>query len=126
MCYAAPAGAVLCMELVNPSPVDVMSEGGTVAGETYSRSSIIQQLSMLVGFLNSLDISEPDSLITSSARTVLKKVLDFLLNDTGRPQALVEPTSFNFTMSWDHFAQFNSLDDLSWLSQDWNTEDSMQ
>lgn len=48
--YAALAGAVLCMELVNPNPTNITIDGDLIDGEDYSRSSIIQQLGLLVAF----------------------------------------------------------------------------
>ncbi|EHK42515.1 hypothetical protein TRIATDRAFT_137434, partial [Trichoderma atroviride IMI 206040] len=80
--YAAPAGAVLCMELVDPNPMDITIDGDLIAGEEYSRSSIIQQLSLLVGFLNAPGLSHPNGSVSSGVRSVIKKVLDYVLNPT--------------------------------------------
>ncbi|KAL6899963.1 hypothetical protein GGI43DRAFT_405931 [Trichoderma evansii] len=115
--YAAPAGAVLCMELVDPSPMDITIDGGLIAGEDYSRSSIIQQLSLLVGFLNAPGLSHPNTSVASGVRRVIKKVLDYVLNPTRRPQNPMSSESFDLISDWDGFAQFSSLDNINWFNQ---------
>lgn len=115
MGYATLAGAVLCMELIDPNPTTMATDDDTIAGETYSRSSIVQQLSLLVGFLNSSRLSQPNSSV-ASVRGVIKKVLDHILNNTTRPQTVLGLENFDFT--WDNFAQFNPLDNVGWLTAD--------
>lgn len=122
--YAAPAGAVLCMELVDPNPMNITIDGDLIAGEDYSRSSIIQQLSLLVGFLNAPDFSHPNSSVASGVRSVIKKVLDYVLNPTKRLQTPMGSEGFGFISDWDGFAQFGSLDNVNWFSQEWGREDS--
>lgn len=122
--YAAPAGAVLCMELVDPNPMDITIDGDLIAGEDYSRSSIIQQLSLLVGFLNAPGPSHANSSVASGVRSIIKKVLDYVLNPTKRPQTPMCSESFGFISDWDSFAQFDSLDNINWFSQDGGREDS--
>lgn len=114
MGYATLAGAVLCMELIDPNPVSIFTDDDLIAGETYSRSSIIQQLSLLVGYLSSLGPSQPNSSV-ASVRGVIKKVLDHILNNTGDPQAPIQLESYDFT--WDILSQFNPLDSVDWFSQ---------
>jgi hypothetical protein len=128
MGYAVPAGAVLCMELVDPNPANITADGGIIAGETYSRSSIIQQLSLLIGFLNSSSLPQSNSFATSKVRSVIKKVLDHLLNHTRPPQTPTGWGSFDFAANWENFAQFDLLDNINLFGQDWSTEDfnSMQ
>jgi hypothetical protein len=122
--YAAPAGAVLCMELVDPNPLDITIDGDLIAGEDYSRSSIIQQLSLLVGFLNAPGLSHPNSSVASGVRNVIKKVLDHVLNPTKRQQTPMGSAGFGFISDWDGFAQLGSLDDFNWFGQDGGREDS--
>ncbi|KAM0518942.1 hypothetical protein ACHAPE_003932 [Trichoderma viride] len=122
--YAAPAGAVLCMELVDPNPMDITIDGDLIAGEDYSRSSIIQQLSLLVGFLNAPDFSHPNGSVASGVRSVIKKVLDYVLNPTKRLQTPMGSEGFGFISDWDGFAQFGSLDNVNWFYQDAGREDS--
>lgn len=107
--YTSPAGAVLCMKLVDPNPMDITIDG-LIAGEDYSRSSIIQQLSLLVGFWNAPGLSHPTGAVASGVRHVIKKVLDYVLNPTKRLQTPMGTESFGFISDWDRFAQFGSLD----------------
>ncbi|VUC25216.1 unnamed protein product [Clonostachys rosea] len=124
MGHAAPAGAVLCLELVDPNPVEGVADGQVIAGETYTRSSIIQQLSILVGFLNSSGPSQPNHCVASNARSVIKKVLDHVLNQTMQHQTPLGLRYFDSATGWESFAQFNPLDDISWFDQDWIPEES--
>ncbi|CAH0002545.1 unnamed protein product, partial [Clonostachys byssicola] len=123
MGHAAPAGAVLCLELVDPNPMEDVADGHVIAGETYSRSSIIQQLSILVGFLNSSGPSQPNHCVASNAKSVIKKVLDHVLNRTMQPQTPLGLGNFDSATGWESFAQFNPLDDISWFGQDWIIEE---
>ncbi|KAK1252161.1 hypothetical protein MKX08_003348 [Trichoderma sp. CBMAI-0020] len=115
--YAAPAGAVLCMELVDSNPMDITIDGDLIASEDYSRSSIIQQLSLLAGFLNAPGLSYPNGSVASGVRSVIKKVLDHVLNPTKRLQTPMGSESFGFISDWDGFAQFGSLDNINWFSE---------
>ena len=115
MGYATLAGAVLCMELIDPNPVSFAPQDGIIAGETYSRSSIIQQLSLLVGYLTSLGPAQPSSSV-ASVRGIIKKVLDHILNNPGGPQTPITLEGFDFT--WDVLSQFNPLDSVDWFTQD--------
>ncbi|RFN51338.1 transcription factor [Fusarium flagelliforme] len=103
--YATLAGAILCMELINPNPVEDIN--ATIADETYSRSSIIQQLSLLAGSLGSSQSST-----SVKVRAVIKKVLDHILNDPRGPPTPVGLEGFDFNADWDIFTQ---LDNMDWL-----------
>ncbi|KAJ4012332.1 hypothetical protein NW752_008006 [Fusarium irregulare] len=103
--YATLAGAILCMELINPNPVEGIN--ATIAGETYSRSSVIQQLSLLAGSLGSSQSST-----SVKVRAVIKKVLDHILNDPRGPPTPVGLEGFDFNADWDIFTQ---LDNMDWL-----------
>lgn len=123
MGYAAPAGAALCMELLDPDLVTVSTDADLIAGETYSRSSIIQQLSLLMAFFNSSGTSQPNGPVTSKIGGVIKKVLDHVLNDRRRLQTPAGPESLGLTTDWDSFVQFNPLDTINWFNQNWVTEE---
>ncbi|KAK2594915.1 hypothetical protein QQS21_007363 [Conoideocrella luteorostrata] len=115
MGYAAPAGAVLSMELIDPNPVAFATDGDedTIAGETYSKSSIIQQLSLLMGYLKSSAPSQPKGSVVSDVRDVIKRVLDHVLNQTKQPQSpTVWRENFDFTVNWDNFEQFLPFDTI--------------
>lgn len=124
MGYATLAGAVLCMELIDPNPVAIAANESIIAGETFSRSSIIQQLSLLAGYLNSPGSSKSTNSDASNVRGVIKKVLDHILNNTKGPQTPIEFESFDFTNDWDIFAQFNPSGNVDWFAGDLDLETS--
>ncbi|KAF5694715.1 hypothetical protein FDENT_843 [Fusarium denticulatum] len=90
MGYATLAGAVLCMELIDPAPVMMPAHDSIIAGETYSRSSIIQQLSLLLGYLKNSCPSQTHCSVAHNVRGVIKKVLDHILNNTTVTQPVAE------------------------------------
>ncbi|KAH7310917.1 hypothetical protein B0I35DRAFT_358349 [Stachybotrys elegans] len=116
MGYAAPAGAVLCMELIDPNPVDMTREEDEeiVAGEVYSKSSIIQQLSLFVGYLQSYP-SQGKGSVAADVRGIIKRVLDHVLN-ARRPQAEMNLDNFDLAANWDNFAQFSPLSTINWFN----------
>ena len=120
MGYATLAGAVLCMELIDSNPMNIATpDEDIIAGEIFSRSSIVQQLSLLVGYLNSSGPSRSSSSVASNVRDVIKKVLDHILNNPRGPQTPIGfgLESFDFTTDWDVFAQFNTLDNVDWFAE---------
>lgn len=120
MGHATLAGAVLCMELIDPNPVSISTDTEEkIAGESYSRSSIIQQLSLLVGYLNSWSPSQPSSSVASNVRGVIKKVLDYLLNDPRGPQTPIGFgfESLDFAIDWDILTPFNPMDNVDWFAE---------
>lgn len=85
MSYGAPGGGVLCMELLNPTlprPIPYLSP----SSPRITRSAIIQQLSLLVGFLGWVGPSAPNADLTASCKTVIQSVLDHTLNGPPAPQ----------------------------------------
>ncbi|KAI9163125.1 Zn(2)-C6 fungal-type DNA-binding domain [Paramyrothecium foliicola] len=83
MCYAAPAGGVLCTELLSPSS----SRAGT---PPVTRSNIIQQLSLLFGFLDWVGPTAPNGDLCSSVKQVIKRVLDVALNVSADAPGLMD------------------------------------
>jgi hypothetical protein len=120
MGYAAPAGAVLCMELIDPNPVDMTCEEEIVAGEVYSKSSIIQQLSLFVGYLRSSYPSQGEGFVAADVRGTIKRVLDHVLN-ARRPQAEMNLDNFDLAANWDNFAQFSPLSTINWFNENRET-----
>ncbi|KAF7561652.1 hypothetical protein G7046_g2494 [Stylonectria norvegica] len=124
MAFAAPAGAVLCMELIHQNPISLAADehGNIVVGEAYSRSSIIQQLSLLVSYLNSSGSLQHITCIVSKVRDIIKRVLDHVLNHTRQPQAPIDLNSSDFAADWDNLAQMNPLDTINWFTEEWGAE----
>ncbi|KAL7914124.1 N-terminal binuclear Zn cluster-containing/DNA binding domain-containing protein [Trichoderma velutinum] len=75
MAFATPSGGILCMELLNPT-----FKGNHPKNPSITRSNIIQQLSLLIGFLDWIDPSRPNSDLCATASAVMRRVLDHVLN----------------------------------------------
>ncbi|KAF4957513.1 hypothetical protein FSARC_11281 [Fusarium sarcochroum] len=88
MAFAVPGGGILCLELLRPT-----FQGRHPKDSRLSRSSIVQQLSLLVGFLDWVHPSAPNGDLCASCKIVIQRVLDYHLND---------PT--NNVGSLDHFS----------------------
>ncbi|KAJ0367560.1 hypothetical protein COL154_003214 [Colletotrichum chrysophilum] len=112
MAYAAPGGGVLCLELLRPTPT------GDPQNPKPSRSNIIQQLSLLVGFLSWVKPSAPNADLCADCKVVIQHVLDHALNDTGAVGNAM-PVDIS---SWDVSAQldfnFDLMDTFDWLRPD--------
>ncbi|VUC23556.1 unnamed protein product, partial [Clonostachys rosea] len=113
MAYAAPGGGILCMELLKPT-----FSGSHPKNPKITRSSIIQQLSLLVGFLNWVGPDAPNADLCSNCSNVIQHVLDLTLNNFGTPTnnnsidvlGQFDSTQMNFS--------FDLLDTFDWLRTD--------
>ncbi|KAF4957968.1 hypothetical protein FGADI_2797 [Fusarium gaditjirri] len=76
MAFAVPGGGILCLELLSPT-----FQGKHPKDNRLSRSSIVQQLSLLVGFLDWVHPSAPNGDLCASCKTVIQRVLDYHLNN---------------------------------------------
>ncbi|KAK1984980.1 hypothetical protein LZ30DRAFT_747498 [Colletotrichum cereale] len=82
MAYAAPGGGILCLELLQPTAT-VNGAGAAVTdskGNVITRSSIVQALSLLVGFLKWVSPQEVNGSICVGCRNIVQRVLDEALN----------------------------------------------
>jgi hypothetical protein len=75
MAYAAPGGGILCQELLRPT-----FYGTHPLNSELSRSSIVQQLSLLAAFLNWVGPTAPNSIMCSDCQVIIQRVLDQHLN----------------------------------------------
>lgn len=98
MAYAAPGGGILCLELLKPTN-----------NPNVRRSAIIQQLSLLVGFLAWVSPGAPNADLCANCRTVIQHVLDHTLN--GIPH---EGGLGHFDAN-EGFFNFDLLDTFGWL-----------
>lgn len=113
MAYAAPAGGILCNELLHPT-----LHARPIPGMT--KASVIQQLSLLIGFLDWVNPTAPNGDLCASTKSVVQHVLDHTLN--GAPS---DPSNddahlgfdFNFDLATDMggFFSFDLLDTYDWL-----------
>ncbi|KDN61969.1 putative fungal specific transcription factor domain-containing protein [Colletotrichum sublineola] len=118
MAYAAPGGGILCLELLKPT----LHGGNHPQNPKLTRSSIIQKLSLLVGFLDWVSPTAPNGDLCADCKCIIQRVLDQALNgpaasassavDGGFPAALD-------AMDWDFSTQldfnFDLLDTYDWL-----------
>ncbi|PTB65653.1 N-terminal binuclear Zn cluster-containing/DNA binding domain-containing protein [Trichoderma citrinoviride] len=111
MAFATPSGGILCMELLNPT-----FKGNHPKDASITRSNIIQQLSLLIGFLEWIDPSRPNGDMCMTASAVMRRVLDHVLNYTAasenlswRPEEL-DDVQLDFS--------FELFDTFDWMKYD--------
>ncbi|KAJ4111382.1 hypothetical protein NW765_016507 [Fusarium oxysporum] len=75
MAYAAPGGGILCLELLRPTFHGIHPDCAEL-----SRSTIIQKLSLLIGFLNWVRPPAPNADLYADYKAVIQGVLDHNLN----------------------------------------------
>lgn len=122
MNYAAPGGGILCMELLRPT----FAGSHHPSNSNISRSAIIQQLSLLVGFLGWVSPDAPNADLCASCRLVIQHVLDHTLNNTGPippQQGEFQEQSLGDTLGQvpdaeNLFFSFDLLDTFDWLRPD--------
>ncbi|KAF7551269.1 hypothetical protein G7Z17_g5125 [Cylindrodendrum hubeiense] len=108
MAYAAPGGGILCLELLRPTFHGIHPESPKL-----SRSSIIQQLSLLIGFLDWVRPSAPNADLCADCKAIIQGVLDHNLNVAGGEGALE-------TLDWEGLQldfNFDLLDTFDWLRE---------
>ncbi|RFU75882.1 n-terminal binuclear zn cluster-containing [Trichoderma arundinaceum] len=122
MLHAAPAGGILCMELLKTSP----GPGGAAEAATtttITKPMIIKQLSLLIGFLEWIGPTAPGAHLCNSIKTVVERVIEQALNPAPRPS-----TQQEFDMAWEtslpedmNDFNFGLLDTFDWLRLPPNT-----
>lgn len=73
MAYGAPAGGVICMELLRPA-------AASTGGAGVKKSTMIQSLSMLVGSLNAVPTDAPNYGVSATLKRIIEQVLDRVLD----------------------------------------------
>ncbi|UQC83263.1 fungal specific transcription factor domain-containing protein [Colletotrichum lupini] len=121
MAYAAPGGGILCMELLKPT----LQGGHHPQNPQVSRSSIIQKLSLLVGFLDWVSPTAPNGDLCADCKVIIQRVLDQALNSPAASAssavdgALPAGVMLDVPMDWDFSTQldfnFDLLDTFDWL-----------
>ena len=120
MGFAAPAGGILSMELLKPRSSTSESHPGTNPQvPLLSRSSIVQKLSLLVGFLDWINPSAPNGDLCSECKSVIQRVLDQTLN-VAPTDGFAAPDPLD---GWDLSStqldfNFDLLDTYDWLRPD--------
>lgn len=112
MAFAAPGGGILCLELLRPT-----FRGTHPRASRLSRSSIIQQLSLLIGFFDWVRPAAPNGDLCADCKTIIQRVLDHHLNATGEGGGFLDALDWG---SWPNQLDFNFelLDTFDWLRTD--------
>ena len=116
MAYAAPAGGILSLELLRPS----FSGPSHPKDARISRSSIVQQLSLLIGFLDWVPPSAPNGDLCADCKMVIRRVLDHHLNAPAQLPSADGGGSVPFDWALENQPGFNFelLDTFEWLRTD--------
>lgn len=111
MAHAAPAGGILCLELLKPT-----MHGGHPTNPEITRSSIIQKLSLLVGFLDWIKPSAPNRELCVNCKVVIERILNLVLNAAASGEAV--PESFEWDLEAPMDFNFELMDTFDWLRPD--------
>ncbi|KAI1082157.1 hypothetical protein F5B20DRAFT_24555 [Whalleya microplaca] len=107
MAYGVPAGGILCLELLKPTLHNKPHSDPNI-----TRSSIIQKLSLLVGFLDWIGPSAPNGDMCVDSKSVIQRVLDQTLNATS--SVYEAPAQFDWDTSTQLDFNFDLLDTFDW------------
>jgi len=119
MSYAAPASGILCMELLKPisggaNTVATSSSTSQYTGAV-SRSTIIQNLSLLIGFLDWIRPTAPNGNLCQTVKEVIQRVLDKSLNPAAQGDDAMAGWEPDFSAEINDFFTFDLLDTFDWL-----------
>ena len=115
MAYAAPAGGILCLELLKPT-----LHTGPQANPNITRSSIIQKLSLLVGFLDWIQPFAPNRPLCADCSLIIRHVLDHSLNTVALESTMPNTFAWDLDTTQPDF-DFDLLDTFDWLRPDANS-----
>ncbi|UKZ91745.1 uncharacterized protein TrAFT101_006715 [Trichoderma asperellum] len=118
MAFATPSGGILCMELLNSS-----FKGSHPKNSSITRSNIIQQLSLLIGFLEWIDPSRPNGTMCVTTSAVMRRVLDHVLN-AGSENMSWQPDNTLDDMQLDF--NFELFDTFDWIRPDVLTNQALE
>lgn len=113
MAHGAPGGGILCQELLYPT-----FAGTHPKNPNLTRSSIVQQLSLLVGFLDWIHESAPNGDICADCKAVIQRVLDHHLNAPAQGADILSTMGLGVMAQPDF--NFELLDTFDWLRTDAN------
>ncbi|KAK9414545.1 hypothetical protein SUNI508_11118 [Seiridium unicorne] len=115
--YGASPGGILCKCLlktrssqIHPSEPDI------------TRSTVIQKLSLLVGFFDWVSPSAPNAELCKDCKSVIERVLDQALNNTpGEMHPFLDNMNMDFSTQLDF--NFELMDTFDWLRSDFETSE---
>ncbi|KAH8894588.1 hypothetical protein GQ53DRAFT_858041 [Thozetella sp. PMI_491] len=111
ICYGAPAGAILCKELLRPTLSGLHPKNPAI-----TRSSIIQKLSLFVGCLEWVTMWGSNRELCRECKSVIQRVLDHALNATGAEQQMTGLTDWDLDVPLDF--NFDLLEAFDYLRPD--------
>ncbi|KAH7259558.1 uncharacterized protein BKA55DRAFT_506818 [Fusarium redolens] len=111
MAFAVPGGGILCLELLSPT-----FQGKHPKDSRLSRSSIVQQLSLLVGFLDWVHPSAPNGDLCASCKIVIQRVLDYHLNNMDPMSDVGSLDQFSCGLAGRLNFRFELLNTFDWLN----------
>ncbi|KAH6603827.1 fungal specific transcription factor domain-containing [Trichoderma cornu-damae] len=108
--YAAPAGGILCMELLKGKTHGAMSPLAT-------KAIIVEKLGMLAAFLDWVGPSSPNADICLRVKKVVRRVLEQALEAPAQTNMLDEAGHWSMDISadWSSMFSFDLLDTFEWL-----------
>jgi hypothetical protein len=129
MCWGVPSSGVLCVELLK----QMKQPPGTSHVPILPRSEIVQNLSLLIGFLEWVRPAAGNFQLCGRMRQIIKRILDQILNPSLFPsqESVREPPQQNFdtpntveafdTSAFEPGNSDEGLENLDWLnSVDWS------
>jgi hypothetical protein len=119
MAYGAPGGGILCQELLRPS-----FRGTQSRDRRLSLSNIIQQLSLLVGFLDWVRPSAPNADLCAECKAIIQRVLDHHLNAPRDSEG--DLLTLNWELKNPLDFSFELLDTFDWMRADSEWASQMQ
>ncbi|TQV96476.1 hypothetical protein V2A60_003126 [Cordyceps javanica] len=111
MAYGAPAGGVLCMELLRPAAASSGASG-------VKKSTMIQSLSMLVGCLNAVPPDAPNYGVSATLKRIIEQVLDRVLDppaETTGQEFSVQGWETDFLVDAADLFNSDLLDTFDWF-----------
>jgi hypothetical protein len=105
MSFGVPPGGILCQELLKP----------TMHGDPrITRSSLIQKLSLLVGFLDWIKPTAANGDLCDKCKTIIKHVLDQALNTPAPGYESAPGAAFDWDFTTQVDFDFDLLDTFGW------------
>lgn len=116
MCYGIPSAGIICVELLN------QMESPHISHCYLPRSEVIQNLSLLVGFLDWVRPTAANAELCGRMQQIIKRTLDKILDAPTRSNASPSITNAASMLMTDVEYGSTVLDDLDWLNTiDWTT-----
>lgn len=113
MAYGAPAGGILCKELLQGH---TLRNGSSHPEDSQiTRSSIIQKLSLLVAFLDWVDPGAANADLCKDCKTVVELMLNHALNNASSPEALFGQNQAMFEFTGGPEFDFELMDSFDWF-----------